>query len=217
MGPDNRYILTRLSDSGCCEFLEFGPGSAGSGSWRAVKPVCPSRVRGYGVMVDGSFYWTIARDSGDETGSTRNDFVLCLDTKEERFGVVSRPEGNDGEVILYDHLYLVEFRGSLCAVDNKSRPSRMELWVMTRTEWEFTWVRKYNIFISGMGGDLVYPFCDFEGENGGEMVLCNGDRIRLYCYNLKNRSIKIVFRSKNRTIDQLAVYNPGPFPLSAAR
>lgn len=66
----------------------------------------------------------------------------------------------------------------------------MEIWVLMRNEWEFCWVRKYNIFIFGMGRDLVYLFCDFEGENGGGMVFCNGIRSRFYCYNLKNRSIK---------------------------
>jgi len=166
-------------------------------------------------MVDEVFYWTI--DHGEvEIGSIRSEFLLCLDPKEEKFRVVPPPVGNDDEVILYDVLYLVEFRGSLCAVDNRSRPSRMEIWVMTQTKCEFAWVRKYNIFISGMDGGLVYPFGDFEGENGGEMVLCNGDTSRLYHYNLKNRRIKIVFRDKNRTIDSIAVYNPGPFPLSVA-
>lgn len=213
---DNRYVLTRLSENGRCEFLEFGPGSAGSASWRAVKPICPFRVRGFGVMVDRAFYWTI--DHGKvEIGSTPNEFLLCLDTKDEKFSVLPPPEGNDDEVILYDLLYLVEFRGSLCAVDNKSRPSRMEIWVLTRTECEFAWVRNYNIFISGMERGLVYPFCDFEGENGREMVLCNGDTRRLYLYNLKKRRIKIILRDKNRTINRIAVYNPGPFPLSFAK
>lgn len=203
---ENRYVLVGLKGEKC-EFFEFGPGLAGSGSWRVIKQKCPVEVSRFGLMVNREFYWTVADGPG---------FAVCLDVKEEEFRVIPPPEGNENEVILYDMLYLVEFKGCLCAVDNFSRPSRMEIWVLNRIEDEFSWNRKFNIFISGMARDIVYPFCDYEGENGGEMVLCNETRNRLYCYNLKNRSIKQVYRPKNRTNDRLAVYTPGLFPLSIA-
>ncbi|XP_021738215.1 F-box protein At5g18160-like [Chenopodium quinoa] len=195
LGDENRYVVGLTGEK--CEFFEFGPGLAGSGCWRQIKQSCPVQVKRFGLMVNREFYWTVENGPG---------FVVCLDVKEEEFRVIPAPQGNENEIILYDLLYLVEFKGCLCAVDNYSRPSRMEIWVLNQIEGEFIWNRKFNIFISGMARDVVYPFCDYEGENGGDMVLCNETRSRLYSYNLKNRSIKQVYRPKHRTNDRLAFY-----------
>ncbi|CAO2816940.1 unnamed protein product [Amaranthus hypochondriacus] len=204
----NQYLLIGLQFGEKSEIFEFGPGEAGSNSWRQIKQQCPVKTRGFGLMVNRVFYWKVLDDPG---------FVVCLDIKEEKFKVIQPPIGNENEVILHDLLYLVEFKGSLCAVDNFSKPPRMQIWMLDENkEGEFNWVRKINIFISGMDRDIVYPFCDYEGENGGEIVLCNDTRSRLYCYNMKNRSIKQVFRPKQRTNDLLGLYSPGLFPLSIA-
>ncbi|KAL2928213.1 hypothetical protein RDABS01_019564 [Bienertia sinuspersici] len=136
LGDLNRYVLVALTGEKC-ELLKFGPGQAGSGSWREVKQKCPARVTGFGLMVNQDFYWKL---SSDESG-----FVLCLDVKKEEF-----------------------------------RPPRMGIWVLNQ----------------------------IEGEEGGDMMLCNDTRSRLYCYNLKNRSIKQVFRPKHRTNDRLAFGQP---------
>lgn len=207
MCEENKYVLVGLNNEKKCEFFEFKPGQAGLTFWREIKQICPVSVNGFGLMVNRKFYWTVSNGPG---------FVVCLDVRTEEFRLISAPQGNENEVILYDMLYLVEFKGCLCAVDNFSRPPRMEIWVLNENEGDFSWVRKYNIFISGMDRDMVYPFCDYEGENGEDMVLCNETRSRLYCYNVKNRRIKQVYRPKHRTSDRLTLYTPGLFPLSIA-
>ncbi|KAK9699950.1 hypothetical protein RND81_08G206100 [Saponaria officinalis] len=214
---ENRFALVNITDT-TAEILEFGPGQAGSATWRVIPDRAPGPVRDFGLMVNKRFFWASA-----ELGL---GFSICLDYTKEEFTIINPPQGNAGETMMYDKMYLVEFRGAVCAVDNFSRPPRMQVWVLDEVGNDFNWVRKYNVFMTGMSRDVVYPFCDYyfydeneedevkRREKSEMIVLCNKTRSRLYCYNTKSRNTKLVYKPKQRSFEQLALYTPGLFPLS---
>ncbi|KAL9231486.1 hypothetical protein vseg_006711 [Gypsophila vaccaria] len=222
----NRFSLVHIAGP-TAHILDFGPGQAGSAAWRVVPVLAAGPVRGFGINIDNYFFWRC-----DDLGL---GFVVYLEYERGRFGVIGPPEGNVGEEMMYERMYLVEFKGAVCAVDNFSRPPRMEVWVLHRKEMieddmgeVFYWVRKYNVLMTGMSRDEVYPFCDYyfyDEEEGDEekrrekrevIVLCNKTRSRLYCYNVRSRSIRQVYKPKQRSFEQLALYTPGLFPLTSS-
>lgn len=82
---ENWYIIVRFLGVFGCEFFEFGFGFVGFVSWRVFEVECLVVVCGFGFMVDSLFYWIVVCD---DNGVDYDLFVVCLDIKEEKFGVV---------------------------------------------------------------------------------------------------------------------------------
>ncbi|CAK9170669.1 unnamed protein product [Ilex paraguariensis] len=186
----NEYVLIHLFDRSLdmnvdcdvgCEILTLTDGCCVKDcSWKVVGASCPYVVRGWGVLVENVFYWMI----WDEYDHPGNEAIVSFDLGKEEFGTISPPDGCLDPNGLW---FLVELRGCLCLVDNASRPSAMDIWVLKDYE-NHMWVKEYSIDMNGFDDGLlkwIIPLDQRDGE-----ILMDEKQESLDYYDVDNKSFK---------------------------
>ncbi|XP_049365718.1 putative F-box protein At4g38870 [Solanum verrucosum] len=126
------------------------------------------------TCVDGVMYWLVRMMEGTH--------IISMESENEEFLTISCPKGDDHT--LFGQGQLADLNGKLCLAYYSKELSRMSLFLLKDHTTNQTWVKEYDINLSGMGDWVrIVGYVPLEGNNGD--ILINGKMP--FRYNIKEK------------------------------